>query len=68
MTAINDLAPNSTSKYHPAEQLSLTERLAIGKALRQKIKCSDQGTYEPPINREDPIALLEAQAKTRLTG
>lgn len=66
MTVINDLAPTTTPRYHRTEQLSLAERLATGKALRQKVKRSDQGIYEPPANREDPIALLEEQAKTRL--
>jgi uncharacterized protein (DUF2252 family) len=52
---------------HPqTECLSVTERLAAGKALRQKVKRSDHASYHPPDRRQDPIAILEAQAQTRL--
>lgn len=50
----------------PVEYLSVAERMAAGKALRQKVKRSEHGVYQPPANRDDPIAILEAQAKTRL--
>ncbi len=48
------------------EGLSTAERFAAGKALRQQVKRSELAEYHPPANREDPIAILEAQAKTRL--
>lgn len=42
------------------------DRFAAGKALRQTVKRSEQGDYAPPVQREDPIALLEQQSQTRL--
>lgn len=45
---------------------SVADRRAEGKALRQSLKRSSHGSYCPPSSREDPIAILEAQAKTRL--
>jgi uncharacterized protein (DUF2252 family) len=49
-----------------AERASVSERLAAGKALRQKMLRCDHAAYQPAANRQDPIAILEAQAKTRL--
>ena len=49
-----------------AEPLALSDRMAAGKALRQQVKRSDHAVYHPPTNHEDPIAILEAQATTRL--
>lgn len=48
------------------ERLPVAERFAAGKALRQKVKRSDLAEYHPPTNRGDPIAILEAEATTRL--
>jgi uncharacterized protein (DUF2252 family) len=58
--------PNRSSMLPRTERPSVAERLAAGKALRRKVKRSDQAIYQPPDHREDPIAILEAQAKTRL--
>ncbi|WNZ21547.1 DUF2252 domain-containing protein [Leptolyngbya sp. NK1-12] len=48
------------------QPLTVAERLAAGKALRQTVKRSEHGIYPPAANREDPVAILEAQAQTRL--
>lgn len=45
---------------------SVRDRIVAGKALRQTIKRSELGTYQRLDQREDPIAILEAQAKTRV--
>ncbi|MGV0028595.1 DUF2252 domain-containing protein [Phormidesmis priestleyi] len=58
---------NHLSLHPRSDYVSVSERLATGKALRQKVKRSDQGSYQPAENREDPIAILETQAKTRLS-
>ncbi len=42
------------------------ERMAAGKALRKKIPLKEHGDYIPPAKRADPVAILEAQGKTRL--
>ncbi|MFH7244050.1 MAG: DUF2252 domain-containing protein [Spirulina sp.] len=46
--------------------LALEERFAAGKALRQTVKRSEHGNYQPSPNRPDPISILEAQASTRI--
>ncbi len=61
--ALNDRFPFAS----PGETISVKDRIAAGKALRQKVKRSEHGVYQPAENREDPIAILEAQAKTRLS-
>ena len=45
---------------------SVEERIARGKALREKFPRINQGEYKPEANRVDPISILEEQAKTRL--
>ncbi|WP_088892714.1 DUF2252 domain-containing protein [Leptolyngbya ohadii] len=65
------LSPPSQSSY-----LSITERIAAGKALRQQVKRSVHAEYCPPSDPpgaaarsgRDPVAVLEAQAKTRIPG
>ncbi len=48
------------------EYLSVADRMAAGRSLRQTVKRSEHGAYAPSPQREDPIAILEEQAKTRL--
>jgi Uncharacterized protein conserved in bacteria (DUF2252) len=45
---------------------SVEERIAAGKALRDKFPRINQGNYKPAVNRTDPVYILEEQAKTRL--
>jgi uncharacterized protein (DUF2252 family) len=40
--------------------------MAAGKALRAKVPHERHGEYQPLRAREDPVAILEEQAKTRL--
>jgi hypothetical protein len=65
LSAEDQLIPRSLDQF-VAERPTVAERLAVGKALRQKMLRRDHAVYEPPTNREDPISILEAQAKTRL--
>jgi uncharacterized protein (DUF2252 family) len=46
--------------------LSAEERVARGRAARQKAPRASHGKWEPPANRQDPIALLEEQAESRV--
>lgn len=48
-----------------AEFPTVEERIAAGKALRQQFRRRDHALYQPAADR-DPVAILEAQAKTRL--
>jgi len=45
---------------------SIEERIEAGKALREKCPIVLLGDYIPPVKREDPVAILEKQAETRL--
>ena len=40
--------------------------MAAGKALREKVPHERHAEYEPAPNRQDPVAILEKQAETRL--
>ncbi len=46
--------------------LSVTERLAAGKALRQDVPRSAHGSWTPPADRPNPLDLLQAQDQGRL--
>jgi uncharacterized protein (DUF2252 family) len=50
----------------PAVHLTVDERVARGKAARAEVPRSRHAEYEAPSDRTDPIALLEAQATTRV--
>jgi uncharacterized protein (DUF2252 family) len=69
MSMISLANPGSTRDRTPilaGGYLSVADRMAAGKALRQTVRRSEQGAYKPSPQREDPIAILEDQAKTRL--
>ncbi|MFE2020071.1 DUF2252 domain-containing protein [Streptomyces sp. NPDC059499] len=42
------------------------ERAALGKAARKRAPRSSHQVYEPPADRPDPLALLEAQSAARV--
>ncbi len=46
--------------------LTVSERVARGKAARAEVPRSSHAAFEPSPHRDDPIELLEAQAETRL--
>jgi uncharacterized protein (DUF2252 family) len=46
--------------------LSVAEHVARGKAARSEVPRSSHGSFEPAPHRPDPVAILEAQAKTRV--
>jgi uncharacterized protein (DUF2252 family) len=46
--------------------LSVTDRVARGKAARARVQRSSHAGFQPAAQRADPIALLEGQAKTRV--
>ena len=45
---------------------SVEDRFAEGKALRGRVPHERHAEYQPPRKREDPVAILEQQARTRL--
>ncbi|HWS57653.1 MAG TPA: DUF2252 domain-containing protein [Actinotalea sp.] len=46
--------------------LSPAERAKIGKDARKRAPRSSLGAWEPPVDRADPVEVLEAQAATRV--
>jgi uncharacterized protein (DUF2252 family) len=49
-----------------AARPAVAERLAVGKALRQQLARRQHGTFALSATRQDPVAILEEQARTRL--
>lgn len=45
---------------------SIEDRMAEGRAIRDRVPIDDLGIYTPAAKRADPVKILEAQAKTRL--
>ena len=50
-----------------SEHLTVDERVARGRAARAAVPRSSHAEYESSSDRPDPVALLEAQAQTRVT-
>ena len=46
--------------------MDATERAAKGRAARSVARRSSHAVWEPPPEREDPVAILERQARTRV--
>jgi len=65
---------SSRAKTQPSDLLrsalvqrsSIAERLAAGKALRSRVPRAAHAEYSPAVGRQDPVAIIKAQAKTRL--
>ena len=49
-----------------AKRPSVAERMASGKALREKVPRTSHAIYRSPSNRPDPVAILERQNATRV--
>ena len=49
-----------------APRPSIVDRMEAGKRLRTAVPKGSLSEYKPQANRKDPVAILEAQAKTRL--
>jgi uncharacterized protein (DUF2252 family) len=50
----------------PHEILTPDEWQARGRALREQVPRTDHARWEPPLDRPDPVAILEEQAATRV--
>jgi uncharacterized protein (DUF2252 family) len=60
------VASRPTLGHFLAAQPAAKERLAAGKALRLEIPRANLGEFRPSSRRKDPVAILEAQGRTRL--
>jgi uncharacterized protein (DUF2252 family) len=60
----------ATAKGRPAVRvvphLSVAERVARGRAARREVPRSSHAEYTPAAHRQDPVALLEVQAESRV--
>ena len=46
--------------------LPIKERIALGRALRERAARKHHGAWKPPSDRRDPIEILIEQGKSRL--
>lgn len=66
LAAETDTLKASTVEAGSPGYITPAERAALGKAARVKVPRAEQAVWEPAAGRPDPIALLEAQAETRI--
>ena len=59
-------AASKTSERPAVPHLTVAERVARGKAARAEVPRASHAKFEPPPTRDDPVALLERQAKSRV--
>src|SRR5450631_3184793 len=57
---------NGSLRLLKTEKLSVEQRIAAGKALRDKFPRAKQGDYKPAPDRADPVSILEEQGKSRV--
>src|SRR5881227_1108440 len=66
-TAARRRAASARRKASPAvPHLSVSERVARGRAARREVPRSSHARFEPSSTRPDPVELLERQARTRV--
>jgi Uncharacterized protein conserved in bacteria (DUF2252) len=56
------------SDQFTAPRPSVADRMESGKRLRTTVPKASLAEHQPPKNRKDPVAILEAQAKSRIQG
>jgi len=59
-------ASKKLAEQFTAPRASITDRIEAGKRLRTSVPRASLAEYKPQPNRKDPVAILEAQAKTRI--
>src|SRR5450432_1813675 len=57
---------NGTTNVLTTEKLTVEQRIAAGKELRNRFPRDKLGDYKASPNRIDPVLILEEQAKSRL--
>jgi uncharacterized protein (DUF2252 family) len=58
--------PRRAATARNGSRLTPAERAARGKAVRADVPRSAHGSWQPPADRQDPVELLEVQARTRV--
>jgi uncharacterized protein (DUF2252 family) len=57
---------SGTGDGRSGSTLTVDDRLAAGRSLRQQVPRSSHGVWEPADDRVDPLAMLQAEEKDRL--
>src|SRR5450631_1443015 len=57
---------NGSLRLLKTEKLTVEQRIAAGKALRDKFPRAKQGDYKAAPDRADPVSILEEQGKSRV--
>ena len=65
-SSAKDLTSKKLVDQFTAPRPSIADRLDAGKRLRTAVSRASLAEYKPQANRKDTVAILEAQAKTRL--
>jgi uncharacterized protein (DUF2252 family) len=65
-SSAKDLTSKKLVDQFTAPRPSIADRLDAGKRLRTAVPRASLAEYKPQANRKDTVAILEAQAKTRL--
>jgi uncharacterized protein (DUF2252 family) len=65
-TMARSARPGRSARPSDVPHLTVTERIARGKAARAEVPRSRHAEYEAPADRADPVDLLEVQAQTRV--
>jgi uncharacterized protein (DUF2252 family) len=65
-TKTNGMSGTPASTRHAAPHLSVAERVARGKAARAEVPRASHAAYTPSPERDDPLDVLERQARTRV--
>lgn len=63
---LGDPAPGALPDPEPLTRRSTQERLARGHELARQVPLERHATWIAPMQREDPVAILERQAATRV--
>jgi len=59
-------ASATTHNPHDQAKMTIDERIAVGRAAREKVARKTHGEWAPAADRPDPISFIEEQATTRL--
>lgn len=62
----NQTISSKLADQFTAPRPSVTDRIEAGKRLRTTVSRANLAEYKPQATRKDPVAILEAQAKSRL--
>ena len=66
MSPAGDHTPSALLDKFTVPRPSVAERMAAGKALRDKLPREKHGEFRLHPKRQDPVSIIEEQAKTRL--